>query len=152
MDVERIIRPSAILPAAAAAQVVRALEERDVSRGGLWNATPTLWQRFDRAWNGSGGLRGTAKLLGSIAVMYDQPVRNQITVYKVSVTEDGVAAGYTVDRLCDEALGYAGYTLATCPRATLGAPPPPDPFKRRPGGTGDLQASYLALRNSEGVA
>ncbi|MFL6139252.1 MAG: hypothetical protein ACJ74O_15815 [Frankiaceae bacterium] len=132
MDVERIIRPSAVLTAAVAARVVQALEDRDVSRGGLWNATPTLWQRFDRAWNGVGGLRGTAVLLGSIAVMYDMPVRNQITIYKVSITEDGVTAGYTVERLCDEALAYAGYTLATCPRATLVSPPPPDPFKKRP--------------------
>jgi hypothetical protein len=130
MSIERIIRPSAVLPAAAAAQVVRALEQRDVSRGGVWNATVTLWQRFDRAWNGPAGLRGTAKLLGSIAVMYDSPTRNQITIYKVTVTEDGIEAGYTVEKMCDEALSYCGYTLASCPRADLVAPPPPDPFKR----------------------
>ena len=147
MSVERIIRPSAVLPAAAAAQVVRALEDRDVSRGGLWNATATLWQRFDRAWNGLGGLRGTAVLLGSIAVMYDTPVRNQITIYKVSVSEDGVAAGYTVERLCDEALAYAGYTLATCPRNSLAAPPPPDPFRKR-GTDITLSAPQVALRST----
>jgi hypothetical protein len=134
VSVERVIRPSAVLPAKAAAEVVRALEQRDVSRGGLWNATATLWQRFDRAWNGPGGLRGSARLLGSIAVMYDAPVRNQITVYKVSVSEDGLAAGYTVERLCDEALGYAGYTLDSCPRVELATPPPPDPFRRRDDG------------------
>jgi hypothetical protein len=147
VDVERIIRPSAVLPAAAAARVVQALEDRDVSRGGLWNATPTLWQRFDRAWNGIGGLRGTASLLGSIAVMYDTPVRNQITIYKVSVTDEGVHAGYTVERLCDEALAYAGYTLATCPRNELPAPPPPDPFKRRVADI-DLSALPATLRRS----
>ena len=130
MAVERIIRPSAVIPAAAAVHVLRALEDRDVSRGGLWNASATLWQRFDRAWNGPAGLRGTARLLGSIAVMYNTPTRDQITIYKVTVTEDGLDAGYTVERLCDEALAYAGYTLANCPRADLVAPPPPDPFKR----------------------
>jgi hypothetical protein len=130
MSVERIIRPSAVLPSAAAAKVVRALEQRDVSRGGVWNATATLWQRFDRPWNGPAGLRGTARLLGSIAVMYDAPTRDQITIYKVSVSEEGIEAGYSVEKLCDEALGFCGYTLANCPRAELVAPPPPDPFRR----------------------
>jgi len=35
--------------------------------------------------------------------------------------------GWTVESLCDEALGFGGLTLATCPRADL--KPPPKPFR-----------------------
>ena len=51
---EAILRPSAIVPAAAAVRIVAALEELDVSRGGLWNATTSLWQRYDRPWSNMG--------------------------------------------------------------------------------------------------
>lgn len=128
-DVEaRTIRPAAVLPVAAAALIVAALEENDVSRGGVWNATPGLWQRYDRPWNGRAGSRGTARLVGSVAVVYDRPRRHEITVYKASLTVAGRADGWTADRLCDDALSHAGFTLATCPRADLSAPPGPDPF------------------------
>lgn len=131
MQIEEVIRPSAILSEANAARVIRELEMRDVSRGGVWNATPAVWQRFDRPWDGPGGARGSAQLMGSVAVVYDSPSRYQITIYKVTLTETGVAHGYTVERLCDEALAYAGLTLATCPRTELAPPPVPDPFRRR---------------------
>lgn len=131
MQVEEVIRPSAILSEAAAARVIRELELRDVSCGGVWNATPAVWQRFDRAWDGIGGARGGSQLAGSIAVVYDSPVRHQITIYKVTITEVGLAMGFSVERLCDEALIYAGLTLATCPRAELSLPPVRDPFRNR---------------------
>lgn len=46
-DATTVIRPSAVLAAWAARDVVAELEARDVSRGGLWNASPGLWQRSD---------------------------------------------------------------------------------------------------------
>ncbi len=125
---ERIIRPAAIVPARAAAAILTVLEGRDVSYGGVWNATASLWQRYDRPWDGPAGSRGTSHLVGSIAVVYDQPMRHQILIYKVTVTEYGAASGWTVDRLCDDALSWGGLTLDTCPRADLQPPPPPDPF------------------------
>jgi len=90
-----------------------------------------VWQRFDRPWDGAGGSRGASQLIGSIAVVYDSPVRHQITIYKVSLSDVGVAAGFTIEKLCDEALVYANLSLATCPRATLAAPPQRDPFRNR---------------------
>jgi hypothetical protein len=126
----RVIRPAAVLPAEAATRIVVALEERDVSNGGVWNATPTLWQRYDRPWDGAGLTRGSAVLVGSIAVAYETPVRDHITLYRANVTAAGHEAGWTVDALCDEALAYGGLTLAGCPRATLQEPPAFDPFKR----------------------
>jgi len=127
----RIIRPAAVLGARAAAEVVRQLQRLDVARGGTWNASSSLWQRYDRAWDGPSSTRGNAQLVGSISVVYDSPTRHSITVYKVTVTGHGRAAGWTVESLCDDALGWAGLSLATCPRAELAEPPPRDPFHRR---------------------
>jgi hypothetical protein len=127
----RVIRPAAILDARAAASVLQQLRRLDVSAGGLWNATSSLWQRYDAPWDGSGGTRGDAQLLGSIAVMYDSPHRHEITIYKVTVTGPGLQQGWSVDKLCDDALIWAGLTIATCPRAELSDPPGPDPFRRR---------------------
>lgn len=126
----RIIRPAAVLDERAAASVLRELRRMDVAAGGPWNATSSLWQRYSHPWDGSGGTRGTAELIGSIAVMYDAPHRHQITIYKVTVSEAGLDAGWSVDSLCDDALTWVGLTLATCPRAELTAPPGDDPFKR----------------------
>ena len=126
---DAVIRPAAVLGIAAATDILRALERLDVSNGGVWSATPGMWQRFDRPWNGPGGGRGTAQLAGSIAVIYDEPRRNEITIYRATVTPAGVELGWTVERLCDDALTWAGLTLATCPRAALKAPPTSDPFR-----------------------
>jgi len=129
----RVIRPAAVLDQRTAARVVAELERLDVSRGGTWNATSSLWQRYDKAWDGAGGGRGTAQLIGSIAVMYDAPHRHQITIYKVTVSSFGLAQGWTVDSLCGDALSWVGLTLDSCPRAELTSPPRGDPFKRGSG-------------------
>ncbi|HVE98027.1 MAG TPA: hypothetical protein VNA12_02485 [Mycobacteriales bacterium] len=126
------IRPAAILPVQEAAAILRALEDRDVSRGGVWNATPGVWQRYDRTWSGPAGSRGGAELVGSVGVVYDRPRRLEITLYKVTLTAVGREMGFTADSLCDEALGYAGLSLATCPRADLLALPASDPFQQVP--------------------
>ena len=127
----RIIRPAAVLGTRAAAEVVRNLQRLDVSRGGTWNASSSLWQRYDRPWDGPGGTRGGAQLVGSIAVVYDSPTRHSITIYKVTVSSHGMDSGWSVDSLCDDALGWAGLSLATCPRAEMPQPPSRDPFHRR---------------------
>jgi hypothetical protein len=130
----RIIRPAAVLDERAAVQVLTQLRRLDVATGGTWNATSSLWQRYDRPWDGPGGTRGSATLIGSIAVMYDSPHRHEITVYKVTVSVYGLENGWSVESLCDDALSWAGLTLATCPRAELADPPIKDPFKQ--GGPG----------------
>ena len=127
-ELTRIIRPAAVVPESAATRIVAELSERDVSRGGVWNASPTVWQRYSAPWDGPGATRGTAVLVGTVAVAYGTPVRHHITVYRVTVTEPGSALGWTVDQLCDEALGYGGLSLDECPRAELAMPPIADPF------------------------
>lgn len=128
-DATTVLRPSAVLGESAAREVVRELERRDVSQGGPWNASPGLWQRYDQPWDGPQGGPGSAYLVGSIAAVYGTPSKYDITIYRVTTTEKGRAAGWTMESLCDDALQHAGLTLATCPRAALVAPPRPDPFR-----------------------
>lgn len=134
--VTEVIRPAAVLPEDAARQVLVELAHRDVRSGGCWASSPALWQRYDRPWNGAGGIEGPsagdALLLGSLQVSYGTPTRYAITVYRATITSFGRGYGWSVEQLCDEALGYGGYTLAQCPRADL--KPPPKPFRMpRPG-------------------
>ena len=129
-DEMRIIRPAAVLDEQAAAGVLLELDRLDVAAGGMWSASSSLWQRYDRPWDGAGQTRGSAQLMGSVAVMYDAPNRHQITIYKVTVTDAGRTGGWTVESICDDALGWVGLSLATCPRAELAQPPVRDPFKR----------------------
>jgi hypothetical protein len=132
-ELTKVIRPAAVVPEASAAMIIEQLTSRDVARGGVWNVSPTLWQRYSGAWDGIGGTTGSALLIGSIAVAYETPVRNHITIYRVTITEGGRDLGWTVEALCDEALGYGGLTLDACPRADLMSPPTRDPFKARRG-------------------
>lgn len=128
----QVLRPAAVLGHRDAARIVVELQRLDVSAGGVWSATSTLWQRYDKPWSGPMGGRGDAELIGSIGVMYDSPVRSQITLYRVTLTAMGAAAGWTVERICDDALSWVGMTLASCPRAELRAAPASDPFRSRP--------------------
>lgn len=131
MELTRIIRPALVLDEASGTRIVAELSKRDVGRGGCWNASTTIWQRYTGPWDGAGGTRGNSQLVGTIAVAYGMPIRNHITVYRVTVTEAGADAGFSVDSLCDEALAYGGLTFATCARAELAEPPLADPFHAR---------------------
>jgi hypothetical protein len=128
-DRVEVIRPAAVLESRVATLVLGALRADDVSTGGVWNASASVWQRYDRAWNGVGGTRGDARLMGTVAVMYDTPVRHEVTIYRVTITPAGSALGWTVSSLCDDALAAGGLTLASCPRADIANAPRRDPFK-----------------------
>ena len=128
-DRTEVIRPAAVLDSRAATKVLDSLRRDDVSAGGVWNASASVWQRYDRAWNGIGGTRGEARLVGSVAVMYDAPARHEVTIYRVTITPAGAEAGWTLEALCDDALTATGLTLASCPRAELTTAPRIDPFK-----------------------
>ncbi|MFN2536696.1 MAG: hypothetical protein ABR549_00910 [Mycobacteriales bacterium] len=127
--VTEVIRPSAVLPEKAALRVVSELSVRDARTGGVWVAEPTCWRRYSGPWNGPDGDAGDAQLLGTIQVAYGTPARYDITVFRVTITDAGAADDWTVERLCDEAFGYGGLTLASCPRTAL--VPPPRPFRIR---------------------
>jgi hypothetical protein len=128
-DQVEVIRPAAVLESRVAQQVLTSLRRSDVSLGGVWNASASVWQRYDQPWNGVGGTRGVARLVGSIAIMYDTPARHEVTIYRVTITPAGAESGFTVQSLCDDALSVAGLTLARCPRADLSPTPRTDPFK-----------------------
>lgn len=125
-SVSQVIRPAARLGEVAVRQVLVELALRDVLNKGQWHATPVLWERYDRPWDPSGH-PGDALLLGCIHVAYGTPTTFEITIYRATVTAEAVAHGWSVEALCDEALGFAGLTLATCPRVSL--TPPPKPFR-----------------------
>ena len=121
-----VIRPAAIVPEHAARRVLVELARRDLTNGGEWQSEPQLWSRFDGPLPADGS--GSPELMGTIHVTYGTPTKYEITLYRVTVTAGGVAAGWTVASLTDEALGFGGLTLAECPRATVNAPPRPFTF------------------------
>lgn len=124
-----VIRPAAVLRAVEGERVVDALKNLDVADGGVWNVNPGMWQRYDKPWDGLGGMAGSSKLVGTIGSAYGSPTRYDITIYRATITAHGSDLGWTVDTLCNDALGYAGLTLETCTRAELFNPPAADPFK-----------------------
>jgi hypothetical protein len=128
-ETTRVIRPAAVLDDETAHRLLTALEAMDVSRGGVWNVTVGLWQRYDQPWNGVGGTMGDARLVGTVATVYAAPTRYEITIYRATVTEYGESQGWTVESLCDDALRPVGLTLASCPRAELLAAPAADPYR-----------------------
>lgn len=127
-DTTSLIRPAAVLTVDPARRILHELAMRDVSRGGCWNATPGLWQRF--AEDEDEAEAGADRLIGTVATVYGPPAQLEITIFRATVTAFGLDHGWTVERLCDDALQHAGLTLAACPRADLVAPPLPDPYRR----------------------
>jgi hypothetical protein len=126
--VTQVIRPAAVLPESAARTVLVELAVRDVRCDGHWWSSPVLWQRWDRPWDNTEEA-GSSELIGSLQVTYGSPTKYAITIFRVTITQRGADAGWSVDSLCDEALGFGGYSLADCPRADL--TPPPMPFRMR---------------------
>ena len=124
-SVELVLRPSAVLPAWVAADVITGLESQDVSLGGVWSASVGLWQRYDRPWDGRWGARGGAQLVGAIGAVYGTPTRYDITIYRVTLTAHGRAEGWTHEALADDALRHGRVTLAQCPRARSSEAPAP---------------------------
>ena len=122
--VSEVIRPAAVLPESAARTVLVELAVRDVRSDGAWWSSPTLWQRWDRPWD-SPERAGSSQLVGSLQVTYGSPTKYAITIFRATITPYGAMSGWTVESLCDEALGFGGFTLADCPRAELTAPPKP---------------------------
>lgn len=122
--VEEVIRPAAILPEEAARLVLVELALRNIDAGGLWDASPTTWHRYDRPRDPADPAPIEARLVGTLQVAYGTPTRYEITIYRATITRLGTEAGWTVETLCDEALGFGGLNLATCPRASLNPPPP----------------------------
>lgn len=126
-DITEVIRPAAIVPEAATRSILVELSLRDIHNGGVWSADPAKWARYDSPWL-SPNDPGPANLLGSIQVAYGTPTKYEITLYRATITKHASELGWTVVRLCDEALSYGGLDLATCPRASLNAPPKPFKF------------------------
>ena len=124
--VSEIIRPAAIVPEEAARTILAELQQRSVERNGNWIATARQWTRYDGPGVDSLGVP-TGREVGRIEAVYGATTRYEVTIYRVTVTPEGTNAGWTVESLCNEPLGYGGLTLGTCPRAQM--QPPPKPFR-----------------------
>ena len=122
-SVAAVIRPAARLVEGAARAVLVELALCDVRSGGVWDATPSLWRRYDAPWSRHDDDE-SAMLVGGIQVAYGTPTKYEITIYRVTITAEGVRTGWTVEALCNQALGYAGLNLQGCPRVSLTPPPP----------------------------
>jgi len=130
LTVSEVIRPAAVLSETNARVVLAALESNDVRHGGRWHAEPGCWRLYESPWSGDVETAADKeKLIGSIQVAYGMPTRYEITIFRATVTVIGSRKGYSVTSLCDEALSFAGITLAKCPRVDLVAPP--KPFRMR---------------------
>jgi hypothetical protein len=124
-----VIRPAAVLMEEAAKRILTGLASNDVTSGGLWWTTSGIWRRYDRPWPAGSDDPGPAVHLGTISCVYDSPQRYSVTIFRASITPEGIAAGWSVDGLCDDALRYADLTLASCPRAQMLTAP--QPFRMR---------------------
>ena len=124
-----VIRPAAVLMEEAAKKILAGLAEDNVTNDGNWWTTPGVWRRYDRPWPTGSDEPGEAVHLGTISCVYDSPQRYSVTIFRASITPEGIAAGWTVEALCDDAFKYADLTLASCPRAQLY--PTPRPFRLR---------------------
>jgi len=124
-----VIRPAAVLMEEAAKRILAGLADNDVHAGGPWWTTPGIWRRYDQPWPEGTDEAGPAIHLGTISCVYDSPQRYSVTIFRASITPEGVAAGWNVEALCDDALRFGDLTLASCPRAQLN--PAPRPFRLR---------------------
>lgn len=129
--VSEVIRPAAVIPEQSARRILMELALQDARVGGTWDVEPSVWRRYDKAWDGASDTPGSAELIGSIQIAYGVPTRYEITIFRATVTRLGSQLGWTVNELCDQALRAGGLTLATCPRADLKPPPPPFRFGNR---------------------
>lgn len=123
-----VIRPAAVLMETAAKDILAGLAVDDVRGGGHWLTSPGVWQRYDRPWKDDAVDPGESVHLGTIRSVYDSPQRYAVTIFRASVTPEGIEQGWSVESLCDDALRHAGLTLTNCPRAEL--TPPPAPFRQ----------------------
>ncbi len=128
---QEVIRPAAVLSESNARLILTGLAADDVQAGGHWWTRVGTWRRYAEPWARGAHDPGDAVHIGTISCVYDSPTRFCVTVFRVSMTAQGLRLGWTTQALCDEAFKHAGLTLNDCPRASLAAPPRPFSEMRR---------------------
>jgi hypothetical protein len=119
-----MIRPAAVIPEAAARAILTGMAVSSVYRDGLWLAEPSRWVRYETPWT-QPLAQGRSPRIGTIRVAYGIPTKYEITLYQVTISEAGLAAGMTPQSLADEALAFGSLSLDRCPRTSLSSPPKP---------------------------
>jgi len=128
---QEVIRPAAVLSETNARLILAGLVRDDVQAGGFWWTRVGTWRRYAKPWAPGAADPGDAIHIGTISCVYDSPARFCVTVFRVSMTSEGLRQGWTTESLCDDAFKHAGLTLKDCPRASLAAPPRPFSELRR---------------------
>jgi hypothetical protein len=124
--ISEVIRPAAVVPEDACRAILVEMSLNSAAADGCWVAEPSRWNRYDGPWT-EHDRPGDAHLVGMIQVAYGTPTRYEITIYRVTITTVGSRLGWTVQSLCNEALGFGDITLADCPRVALTPVPKPYP-------------------------
>ena len=105
--VESRLSPALVLPPDVARRLLDAATRADVTLGGRWSVWAAGLQLWSGEWDGPAGSRGSARYLGCVDFSSDHPGPGDLTVRRVRVTAEGVAAGVTVSSLLDRALALA---------------------------------------------
>ncbi len=122
------LRPALVLGERQTSDLLRAVEQTDVHRGGILLANAAGIQVWSGPWDGPGGTAGSARLLGSVDWSYDVPSRNYAIIYRVTVTPAGVEAVETTASILGQVLTLAGVAVESS-RLAPARPPVRDPFR-----------------------
>lgn len=123
------VRPALVLPERQTRALLDSAGHEDVGRGGSFSAGPAGIQVWTGPFNGPGGTKGDAVLLGSVDWSYDTPVRHYATIYRAMVTQDGLDRGETTASVLARVLALTGLSVDG-ERLSLAQPPARDPFHR----------------------
>jgi hypothetical protein len=123
------IRPALVLPERATRALLEAAGREDVGRGGQFAAGPAGIQIWSGPFNGPGGSKGDAVLLGSVDWSYDTPARHYATIYRAMVTQQGVDRTESTASILARVLALTGLSVEG-DRLALATPPARDPFHR----------------------
>lgn len=123
------VRPALVLPERQTRALLESASREDVGRGGAFSAGPAGIQLWTGPFNGAGGSKGDALLLGSVDWSYDTPSRHYATIYRAMVTQDGLDRGETTASVLARVLALTGLAVDG-DRLSLAQPPPRDPFHR----------------------
>ncbi len=121
------VRPALVLAERQARELLTAALGHDVGNGGRFCAGPAGIQLWSGPFDGQGGTRGSAVLLGSVNWTYDTPVRHYATIYRAMVTSTGLEGGHTPPSVLAEVLALTGLSVEGA-RLTMAVPPARDPF------------------------
>lgn len=131
------IRPALVLAEREARELVTAAQRLDVSRGGCFRAGVAGIQVWSRPFDGPARFPGdVAAQWGCVEWTYDTPARHYATIYRCTVTTEGLAGGESTASILARVLALTGLPVGG-ERIRLAPPPARDPFRSTATRAGD---------------